>query len=131
MKTANAIKKMQTLPNFKDDGRKLSAQFGAYVVNCSRNGGPDATEVVCFHSGRVDDITDITTDYFGGAYHDNLTQAIRSAKNSADREAKDMAAGVAAAQQLGEAAPATRMQAYKAVDRLRAAERQALSLQEA
>lgn len=131
MKTANAIARLKALPKFEDDGRRISAQIGSYIVSCLRNGGPTAERVTCFHSRHINDISDSLSDYHSGSYHDNLSQAIRSAQSGADSEAKDMAAGRAAADQLGVLAPTTRMEAYQLVDQLHRAERQALSLQEA
>lgn len=129
MLTTNAIKKLKALPNFKDDGRQLSAQVGSYVVSCYRNGGPTATTVTCFHTQHVADKSDMMTDYHAGTYWDNLTQAIASVLRSSEREAAEMEAGLAAARVLDVPAPTTRMEAHQLVDRLHKMERAALAEQ--
>ena len=47
------------------------------VIEFHRNGG-DA--IVCIRSRRIGDVDDPQSDYFAGAWHKNMTQAIKAVK---------------------------------------------------
>lgn len=77
MKTTNAVKKLSTVTEVKQDGQQYSGVIGRYVVTFFQNGCSD--EITCISTRRVNDLPDSMTDYFPQFYHDSLTSAIKYA----------------------------------------------------
>lgn len=76
MTLTNAIKKAE-----KATGQKATKQGQFYTftllgstISFAQNGRSD--QATNFYTKRVGPQDDITTDYFAGTFHDNLTQAI-------------------------------------------------------
>lgn len=84
MKVSKVIKKVEKALGVKvqqtNTGRYW-AEYNGRVISWLGNGGntPDA-EACNFHVRRVDDVSDIQTDYFAGSFRDNATQMIHAVK---------------------------------------------------
>jgi hypothetical protein len=77
MKLTNAIKKATSILKVTpviENGRSYKYIFNGHELSFFQNGRAD--EATCFYTRPLGQEDDITTDYFAGTFHDNLTQAI-------------------------------------------------------
>lgn len=77
MKLTNAIKKLSKHGDVKQDGNLFSAVIGQHVVEFMANGRiEEDTNITCIRTRRLSDQDDSMTDYCGGVWCNNLSQAI-------------------------------------------------------
>lgn len=60
------------------DGQFYNFSYGPYTLSFAQNGRSD--EATNFYTKKTAVKDDITTDYFSGTFHDNLTKAIKFIK---------------------------------------------------
>lgn len=73
----NAIKKANKITGSqpKKDGQFFSCLYKGYEVSFAQNGNMD--DVTCIYTKKATAKDDITTDYFAGTFHDNITKAFK------------------------------------------------------
>lgn len=80
MKLSNAIKKLSKHGEVNQDGALFWAEINKHVVEFMVNGRvEEARDITCIRCRGVNDNDDLMTDYWGGVWCDNLTQAIKVA----------------------------------------------------
>ncbi len=81
MKLTNAIKKLSKHGKVKQNGNLFWAEINRHVVEFMVNGrmDDDSKDITCIRCRGVNDNDDLMTDYWGGVWCDNLTQAIKVA----------------------------------------------------
>jgi hypothetical protein len=73
----NTIKRANKATNSKPQksGQFYTYNYKGYELSFAQNGSSD--EATCFYTKRANLKDDITTDYFAGTFHDNVSQAIK------------------------------------------------------
>lgn len=86
MKVGKAIKKIEKYlgVEVQHDGCRYWFQYedevGSFLVNGSRGNDVMEAEACNWHRRRVNDHSDLMTDYHAGSFRDNLTQLLHSMK---------------------------------------------------
>lgn len=90
MTVSNAIKKLAKYGTVKvDNSKKHYIHYKGYEVSFRPNGAltPDAS-ITCEKARPFNDHDDIQSDYSGGSFFDNLTQALKYVDNCFESDIK-------------------------------------------
>ena len=80
MTVKNAMKKLSKYGTVEHQGSSAWIIINNRFVSFLSNGTWDEnSSAICFHVRRINDESDIQSDYHAGSFFDNLTQAIRYA----------------------------------------------------
>lgn len=80
MNIKNAVKKLEKIGTVKKENGKYFIEKNGRLISFFANGGygeEEDREAICFKVQRIKDPDEFQSDYSGGSFFDNLTQAIK------------------------------------------------------